>query len=353
MLAKVNEVSGKPTYILLLISLSGDDTIHTMHEELSKLFHLEVLPVLNTAGQVLQNLVKKITVHSLISLGQYSFSSLTTTEQIHLDFFILSLLVQILSCVSCRKFKAITSTHLEQERIFHQSLHRLQQETVEGVEVGCHRMRGTLNLVKNLVGNLGRLALVRDEWLINIESILIHDKWSSPTLVRVGHRICCLHTDQETSLEVENGIDVEEYLVKSITRNCTLLFERLLQIVQVLEILDVFSLGIDKFSDDVISVGHLSTIGFLARRILESLGLEEVAAFLRFVQDVSTAAIYELTNLDEATSVVTHQVGYHKAMGGGDLQVLHAGLNEFEDGDLRLLSFISASVLDLEVLVGS
>jgi hypothetical protein len=40
-------------------------------------------------------------------------------------------------------------------------------------------------------------------------------------------------------------------------------------------------------------------------------------------------------------------------MRGRDLQVLHAGLNEFEDGDLGLLSFISASVLDLEVLVGS
>lgn len=149
-------------------------------------------------------------------------------------------------------------------------------------------MRRTLDLVENLVGNLSGLALVCDEGLVNVnQSIFVHNKWRSPSLIRTRHRICCLNSNQESALKIENGIDVEEDLVQGIAGDCALLFERLFQVVQILKILDVFSLGIDKFPDNMISVGHLSPGRFVASLIVGIvLSLKEIAAFLCSVQDV-------------------------------------------------------------------
>jgi hypothetical protein len=125
-------------------------------------------------------------------------------------------------------------------------------------------MRRTLNLVENLVGNLRGLALICDKGMVDVESILVHNEWSSPSLIRSGHGVRRLNSNQESALEIENSIDVEEDLMQSITGDCALLFERLFQVVQVLQILDVFSLGIDKFPDNMVSVGHLPTGGLVA-----------------------------------------------------------------------------------------
>lgn len=147
-------------------------------------------------------------------------------------------------------------------------MHRLKEETIEGIEIGCHGVRRTLNLVENLVGNLRGLALVCDKGMVDLERILVHNKWSSPSLVRSGHGVRRLNSNQESALEIEDSIDVEKDLMQSIAGNCALLFERLFQVVQVLQILDIFSLGIDKFPDNMVSVCHLPA-GGLGASIIE------------------------------------------------------------------------------------
>ncbi|KAI6763387.1 hypothetical protein HG531_013284 [Fusarium graminearum] len=223
-----------------------DDSVHAMQEELAKLLHLVALPVFHTAGEILDSFVQKITVDCFIGFRQNPFSGFATSGQVHLDLVILSFLVKILM------------------------------------------VRRTLDLVENLVGDLGGLALVCDKGLVNIDqSILVVDKRSSPSLVQSRHGVCRFDSNEEPALEIENCIDVEEDLMQGIAGNLALLFERLFQVVQILEILDVFSLGVDKFPNNMISL-------------------------------------------------------------------LHACLNEFEDGDLGLLSFISATgVVDLELLIRS
>lgn len=197
-------------------------------------------------------------------------------------------------------------------------------------------MFGLLNLVKDLVGDLGSLALVRDEGLVDIKGILVQDKWRSPSLVGSRHRIRGFHSDQEAALEIENGIDVEEDLVKNVSWNRTLLFQRLFEIVQVFEILNVFSLRIDQLSNNVISVGHLrsgcrTTCNFIFG---VGLNLEEGAALFGTVEDIINdlghldrvnkargaetepgQAQLSLTHLDKTTSIITHQVSNHKAVG--------------------------------------
>lgn len=130
-----------------------------------------------------------------------------------------------------------------------------------------------LNLVKDLVGDLSSLALVRDEGLIDIKGILVQDKGRSPSLVGNRHRIRGFHTDQEATLEIENGIDVEKDLVKNVSGNRALLFQRLFEVVQVFEVLNVFSLRIDQFSDNVISVAHLRAGSGTASNLVFGVGL--------------------------------------------------------------------------------
>lgn len=113
-----------------------------------------------------------------------------------------------------------------------------------------------MNLVKDLVRNLSSFPLIRDKGLVDIETVFKPDKRRAPSLICRWHRIRGLDSNQKTALKVENGVDIEKDLVNNISRNIALLFECLLQVVEVFEILDVFSLGIDQLLHNMISIGH-------------------------------------------------------------------------------------------------
>lgn len=88
-------------------------------------------------------------------------------------------------------------------------------------------------------------------------------------------------------MKIEDGVDVEENLVDNVAGNHSLLLQGLLQVVQILQVLDVFSFGIDKFLDDVISIGHFGA-GAGLRRLAIGIGLQlkEVSTLFRKVKNV-------------------------------------------------------------------
>lgn len=118
-------------------------------------------------------------------------------------------------------------------------------------------MRGRLDLLKDLAGHLGSLALVRNKRPVNIESIFVGDKRSAPSLLAWRHGICCFDSDQQPPLEVEDSVDIEENLVDGIARDDALCLEHAFQVVEVFEILNVLALRVDQLFDDVIAVAQL------------------------------------------------------------------------------------------------
>lgn len=125
--------------------------------------------------------------------------------------------------ISFPRLDGLSGAYLEEQRILDQALHGLEQKSIEGVEVGGNRMIRELDLVEDLVGDLRRLPLVRNERLINVEGVLVKAKGCPPTLDRLGHRVCRLDPDEEPTLKVEDGVNVEEYLVHNVARYCALL----------------------------------------------------------------------------------------------------------------------------------
>ena len=136
-----------------------------------------------------------------------------------------------------------------------------------------------LYFIKDVFRQRGSFALVGDEGLVDVESLLEGDEGTTPLLGFWWLGIGRFDADKEPSLEVEDCIDVEEYLVDDIPRNGALLFEGLLQIIQVFEILDIFPFGVDQFAQDVISSTHLGPgrggvgIVWVRRRLLEDTAL--------------------------------------------------------------------------------
>lgn len=148
-------------------------------------------------------------------------------------------------------------------------------------------MVGLLDLVENLVRNLRRFALVGDEGLIDAEKLFVCNKRLAPSLRDRRHGVCGLDSNQEAALKIEDGVDVEENLMDNVARNHSLLLQGLLQVVQILQILDIFSFGIDKFLDDVISICHFGAGTGLSRLAIGiGLQLKEVSALFRKVKNV-------------------------------------------------------------------
>ena len=105
-------------------------------------------------------------------------------------------------------------------------------------------MCSLLYFIKDVFRQRGSFALVGDEGLVDVESLLEGDEGTTPLLGFWWLGIGRFDADKEPSLEVEDCIDVEEYLVDDVPRYHALLFQGLLQIVQVLEILDIFPFGV-------------------------------------------------------------------------------------------------------------
>jgi hypothetical protein len=77
-------------------------------------------------------------------------------------------------------------------------------------------------------------------------------------LLRGRERIGLLNTDQKSALEVEKGVQVEEDVVDLVAANDTLLFNKLLELLQKLEVLDVRALGLDQLVDNVLALRALN-----------------------------------------------------------------------------------------------
>ena len=72
-----------------------------------------------------------------------------------------------------------------------------------------------------------------------------------------GQRVCLFDTDEESALEVEEGVQVQEDVVDLISADDALFFYEFLEFLQKLEMLDVCALGLDQLVDEVLSVGAL------------------------------------------------------------------------------------------------
>jgi hypothetical protein len=101
-----------------------------------------------------------------------------------------------------------------------------------------------------------RFPLIRDEGLVNIERLFIHDERLAPFLILNRRGVCGLDSDEKSSLEVENSVDVEEDLVQDVASNIAFVFQTPLQIVKILEVLHILPLGINQLFHDVVTVTH-------------------------------------------------------------------------------------------------
>lgn len=150
------------------------------------------------------------------------------------------------------------SAYLEEQWVFHKPLHRLQEKPIKGIEITSDRVFRTLDLIEHLTGQLSSLPLVCDERLITRrECIFVRDEWVAPFLPCFRHRICCFHPDQELALAIKDRVDVEEDVVDHIARDDAILFEGFFQVVQVLQILDVFPLRVYQLTHNIVAVAHL------------------------------------------------------------------------------------------------
>ena len=72
-----------------------------------------------------------------------------------------------------------------------------------------------------------------------------------------GLRIGLLNADQETALEVEEGVQVQEDVVDLVSANDSLFLHKLLEHLQQLQMLDVSAFSLDQFINDVFSLCSL------------------------------------------------------------------------------------------------
>jgi hypothetical protein len=181
----------------------------------------------------------------------------------------------------------VNGTYLEEKRVLDQSLHGLQEETIKRVEIGSNRVVRELNLFKDLVCDLRSFSLVGNKGLVNVECAFIKTKRRAPALRVLGHGIGRLDANKKSTLKVQNGINVEEYLVENVAGDSAFLLESLFEVVEILQILYVFAFGIDKFLDNVISVAHLqASAGRLEFILRVWLQLQELAMLLGQIENI-------------------------------------------------------------------
>ena len=128
-------------------------------------------------------------------------------------------------------------SHLQEERIFGQSLERFQQEGRKDSGrldhlTQCRRSTGIFQLVKFTHCNLLTLSLIRNIWFVDLESVSVEDEEFAPVLFRFWLLICLFDPNQKAPLKVEQGVEVEENVVHGIAGDDTLLFDELLERLQ-------------------------------------------------------------------------------------------------------------------------
>jgi hypothetical protein len=147
-------------------------------------------------------------------------------------------------------------------------------------------MLGPLNLVKDLTGKRSSLPLVGDKGLVDFEGLFVCDKRAAPFLAGLWHRVGRLDPDKEPSLEVEDGVNVEKDVVHDVTGNYALDLERLFEVVQVFEILNVFAFCIHQLPHDVVPVAHLRSSRLHGVVLGVGLRLDEQTALVGEIQYV-------------------------------------------------------------------
>ena len=166
--------------------------------------------------------------------------------------------------------------------------------------------------------------LVRNVRLVDLECLLVENKQVSPVLL--FRRLCIglLHADQKTTLEVEESIEIEEDVVHLVTADYALLFNKLLELLQQLEMLDVGALRLDELVDDVLALCALDRRGKGAVRGLRCADLaernERVQYAIDYVGDLYArlAACIDRTcwngpHLHESSRVVAIEVAQDEA----------------------------------------
>lgn len=86
----------------LLLRLSGDHSIDTVEEELSKVCDPVVLPVVDSHDEFIQSLVQKVPVDSLVRLLQNTLGSFDSGGQILFGFLVIALFEKVLENVSAK-----------------------------------------------------------------------------------------------------------------------------------------------------------------------------------------------------------------------------------------------------------
>jgi hypothetical protein len=80
-------------------------------------------------------------------------------------------------------------------------------------------------------------------------------------LLRDGLGVGLLDADEETALEIEEGVEVEEDVVDLVAADDAPLLDQFLEFLEEFEMLDVGALRLDQLVDDVLALGALGGAG--------------------------------------------------------------------------------------------
>jgi len=136
-------------------------------------------------------------------------------------------------------------------------------------------------------------SLICNERLVDAKGLFVVGERLPPLLHTFWLRISRFYFDQEPALKVQYCVDIQEYVVHHIPRYHSLLLDRFLQLVQILEILDIFALGVYQFSNDMISVSHFPSCHSCWYRVT-FLGSHKQATFFCSIEDY----VYNLGDLE-------------------------------------------------------
>ena len=126
--------------------------------------------------------------------------------------------------------------------------------------------------------------LIRNERNVDLERLCVMCEQFPPLLSVLLGRILLFETDLESSLKLEEEIQIQEYVVYYISRQHTILFQLLLELLQILEVVDVISFRLNKFVDDLLPNRlSLGTIGvYIGGR---RLSFQQQALLLQHIED--------------------------------------------------------------------
>ena len=143
-------------------------------------------------------------------------------------------------------------------------------------------MTDFLQLVKLSHGLFISILLIGDIGFIDSERIVILCEECAPVLLLLRQGIHGFDPDEEPSLEVQQGVQVEEDGVNGITGHFSLLLHQLLESLECFEILDIFPFGVDQLRHHIVSPRHI-LVG-LGRDDITHLRLEEEVPVLKCVK---------------------------------------------------------------------